>query len=415
MRYNTGVSETWFDKRSGKLFIGREAAGPYLDYREDYEPDFEDDSLPQLVPLVDLIEARQLDFPTDTYGENAHIVWSREQMLEVGRWVMTLIEVDGQPQPLRERHMRRLRSLGYGAAMSAIRTEFDGFIPFKEELGSPFRSSHGRFDHWTLTNYIKLAAELAARLGRKPESPDYVAAFEADECPSSQTIDKHTGGFGKLHEYIGYPDIRGSDNDQLVSWGVRALRANIATGIPPELIDGLSRLKRGPSVRTIVNRFDAVSAFQVKVEQELIRQNAEHAQQRADKLDRYSWYVADDLLDIHCLDEDERLLIAGGLRRLVDHFLPDIDENTKRDLAQLPPDDFIKSLLYEYSFNKRDLRRPTIQAGHVEEYAIRLGIYEDIWPLDTDLAQLHFDSPRKPLQTYTMGNYQRKQQAKQAA
>jgi hypothetical protein len=398
MGYNTGVSEIWLDKQTGKLSIGRGAAGEYADYRSDYELDFPDEE-PQLAPLPELITAKELDFPTGHFDMLDTSDYQRNDYVAYGHWILHMLEIDGQQRPLRIAHIRRVRKLGIGAAEHFL-TKFGGLIPFKREIGGKFENSTGLYRHWGLADFIEYARTVATELGRKPEESDYDAYAKEDEGPGSAVI-AHRVGTAKLNEYIGHPNIRSWDDDEFILWGAKALRANTEFGISRTVIDELSRLARGPSTFALA-RFGPLSKFQALVEEELERQDNEHRGARERKLKQYSELLEQGQVSSEYEYQPDDLIAVGGRFLVVNECIPSASLATKQRLSLTTSKLFIRAVL-----KTREAAKLT--SAHIEAVAVMLDVFDDIWPIRENISHLHVHLERKRGRyQYKPGDYRRR-------
>lgn len=371
---------------------------------------------PDVLALAQTLQAQGQDLLVERFG-TLETAWTRDRLMGFGHAICALIRKGDQPRPLRERHLRLLRAFGVGPSRKTLCQEFGTFTKFKSEIGSPHHTAHGRFEHWSLANYVAFAAKLAKRAGDKPTPADYTKAFLADECPSISVIARRmAGGLGKLHEYVGYPNVRNWDNDEFLLWGIQALRANPNQGISRTVIDALSRLKRGPSTRTIVNRFHSVGEFQAQVEAELERADKMATESVATKIGRYTHMAQKGRLDPRLLRDNAKLLRVGAQRQVVDCCLPHLTEQAKQRLAARPSNRFIYWVLRTNETAGEEYVNRSLTAGHIEATAVMLDVFDDIWPLG-QFAIEHLCVPLPPkgrYHRYRPGLYRAKQEQRLA-
>ncbi len=387
------MTEYHFDTRDGKLLVGNAAAGHYID-----------EAGPAIVPLKSLLNIRSLEFPTDHFDTVDTNGWTREDLLAYGHWVCELLtDESGNREPLKERHIDRLRTLGLGASIKTIRLarNFGNLQVFKRELGSPL---YRQFDHWVIADYVDFARGLSARLRRKPEEPDYTAAFKNGDCPSYQSFYKRVG-MGRLSDYLGYPDIRSWDNDDFVLWGVRVLRANPERGIPPSIIEELSHKKHGPAMKTVANRFGTIRDFQAQVEEELERQDKEAARLHAIKLENYSRMIGQERLSANLLDDIDELLRVGAQRLIIEKCLPNLSEKAKQTLAVKPSKNFTNWVLNTNKELPDERANLSLTAATIEATAISLDVFDDIWPIGKSIDHLRSKLPPNQAWPYRPGIY----------
>lgn len=361
------MTEFHFDPQEGVLLVGQTAI------------DWHVQAGGESVPLRDVLEAK--DFPYEPSDhEPVTREWSRDDALAFGKWVLDILQADGQSRTLRTRHIRRLAVLGIGPPVKRIEVLFGYKINnFKEAIGSPINHTRGLFTEWTPSDYFMYAERLHKKIMRLEGAPrkltrkDFRDAFAAQEGPALATIERQMGGTAQLNEHLGYPDIYGWDDEDYIAWGARLLRANPSLGGIGDAVQRLSRLKRGPSRRAVVDHFTSLIGFRWKAEEELKRQETA----RQERLAKCREFIAMGRLPEELLQHSESNILAAGARlRIFDHYERDLKEYRRRErLVEVKDSTTFVQALAKYG-------APRFTAAEVEATAVMLGVYDDLWPVD---------------------------------
>lgn len=362
----------YFDVMSGQLFIGAavvdahiEAGGNPADVHQ----------LSALLMNKPLIEA-------GTYGLLDVEDWTREDYLIYGRWLIDIVKPAGGD--ISANVIMQASRLGVGPTVKRFEAEkrFGTLSKFYVELGNNPHYTRGLFDDWSQSDYIDYASRVAESYGGKPTS-EVFRQFSFDfEGPSPQIIRAKFGSIKSLLERIGYPNIESWDEADYVDWGVNLLLANDGKKLNRISLDYLSKMKRGPSARTIVNHFGYLSHYKKLVldayDIELARRN-KHMQERLESIgseiddgtlpESLFWKVAD------VADQIQRF----AQFKLARFLLPDLPQKVLVSIGSSNNASFISDI------REQD---PRLTGGQIETTAVNLGLFDDIWPFDDFMTRL---------------------------
>ena len=369
------MSEFYFDTLEGRLLVGAAAADRCL----------EQQGPAVVVPLGELVTGQAFAYDKESFDRLDCRLWDKADYLAFGAWALALVQPeDDETVPLRTKHVQRLNMLGLGPSINMLERMFGRLVDFQRELGAPIR--HGRsFMHWGYEDYLQYGRQFAQDLGRKPEEPDYRSAAHDDKGPPLNCIRRHFGSLGEFNEHLGYPNVRAWDKSDYLRWGARAMKANPQRPLGRPLIDTLSRQKRGPSTRSIINHFDSLGAFQFMAEQYLQQQEEMEAELRAEKLRAYRLRIAKGTLpeSFETLDDDE-LMTAAAKHRVLEFFFPVQSEERRMHILEASGGGFLKRLARA---------KPGVSLSDIERTIVDLGLFDDIWPFREDAAHLHVPKP----------------------
>jgi hypothetical protein len=362
------MAEIWFDTRTGDQLIGKHA--PELCQTE---PGPEG-----LVPLRELLT--QVDFPFNAGDFERDDEWDRERMLNIGRMVIGVLAEDTDESPrLHREHMSRLRILGLGPSIPAIRKEFGAYFwQYLEELEVQPTRAYYRFDDWSREDFIKFAAELAQHLERPPTYDDYTNAAHGKQQPGPipWIIRQRIGTTSQLNELIGYPNINVWDRKDYLRWGSKVMAANHNRRMTARLISILSSRYRGPSVTTLRNHFTRLADFQSEVSFFRRDEIIHEAIRREQISTRYTKLVKGRRLERPFMPPTfEQQCAAIAKLAVVNRLLPTVSTRISRALATRNSENFAAEIL---RFNR------TLNKEIIEKTAMALNCYDDIWPPSQD-------------------------------
>jgi hypothetical protein len=235
---------------------------------------------PPLIPLRVLLQAPAGDFPykngdfsTPPAGEWR---WPRERLLDLGKLTLDVLQEevvsDDRVQlgpELTKKHLDRMHILRLGPSVTVVEREFDTIWGFREALGIPPGVARGKYDDWSLQDYREYAANVAKRLGKKPNLDDYSRMYKAGLGPGVGLLKERTGGIRALNAFAGYPNIYDWSLDDYTFWGTQVV--NLNSGILPSerMMMVLAREKRGPSPNSTRPHFGgSLRTFQDSVQEE---------------------------------------------------------------------------------------------------------------------------------------------------
>lgn len=360
------MAEFYYDTRDGSLLVGAAAIEPRVE-----------EAGPAIVSLRDLLMDKEFPYTTHDYVKISGEQWSHDELAQLGTWALRVMQQDGEEAPvLARRHYERLYVLGLGPYMrrqKAIKTMRE----LRAAAGSPEGHDPGLYDEWTAADFVKYAAGLSQRLGRRPRKEDYTAA----DGPSARIIHKRFGGVGELNEMIGYPNVRAWEPEDFVSWGVQVMRANPHRNFNYFLLEDLSRIDRGPSESPIYRHFGTFTKFKGLVEYEFARQNSLEEEKRIQLLDSFEKLKHSGEHKIPKDPPEKEKISFIGKFELARQCL---NNRTDRDqlaanVAKLPVTELIQKLR---KYNDG------LDTARIETEAVILDVYNIIWPPD-ELEELY--------------------------
>jgi hypothetical protein len=354
------MAETWFDTRTGELLVGSAAI----------EERLPESSPGEIVTLGQLLTVSEFPFGYGDFKKPPSASWSREDMISLGHWALGLINASSEDYTtLSREHMDRLYLLGLGPAMRR-QHHFKTMGELRASLGESRGRDYGRYDDWTLHEFVQYAAELCTQLGWKPRKQDY----DATDGPGVSIIRSRIGGISILNEMIGYPNFRLWSDEEYVGWGVRVLRAQDNKEISRSVIDALSVTDHGPSKTTIRKHFGSWLNYKRLVLQEHYRQEAHENALFDKKMTAYTQMLENGELPSYLrLASAEELLELGGRYVLAKNILNkkhgNVDALMIATNFRLP----IIKQLKQYA--------PLLSTAEIETLAMSLNVYDDIWPV----------------------------------
>jgi hypothetical protein len=329
-----------------------------------------------VVPLSDLLARPDFTIGRDDYPKADVTAWNHDDYVRFGGWIKSVVsEGTGntdtpEHSPLNnlDRTLDRLYTLGLGPTPDRVQRRFKTFSAYKEAAGLPFHYDRVRFADWGVDAFVRYAANLEQSLGHVPTRPDYKAAFRRGDGPSTQLIEAQIGGIRALHEFLGYPNIATWDREDLVAWGVRAMRANPDKDFIRLVAVVLSKRHRGPSKTTIAKYFDDWPTFREHV----LEEDARQKQVDAAKLQGYRDDIAAGRLPVTYQTLPDAQLLTAAARYRVAKRTAHLSETEIANIPQ-PSALFVPYLLRN---------RPFLTPGRIEGDAIVMDLFDDIWPME---------------------------------
>jgi hypothetical protein len=360
------VTEYWFDTREGSLLIGRDAAQERID-----------EGGPDILPFRDILEGEALPEIPDYYDKidarKPALKWSREDYIAAGRMVVRALDPEHHNIPVRWQHIQRLAQLGLSPALRSFRRHFELLSTFRNEVGSMHHFQTRTYEHWTFYDYVEYVGKVLNELNRKPMKADFAERSKRGEGPDYGKISQKAN-LRKVYEHLGIPDLQSWEDEDALDWGVKVKMANNGIPLNPYVIHALSQRNRGPSLRYLDYRQGGLVKFDSRVTEQYFDQIASDQQLREARLKQYRQMAESGRLPngFSGLDAD-RLLKAAPRALLIEAIAPGIPEAKKAELAQGHLSGITYTLLnYESG----------LTPGHIESTAIRLDIFDEIWPLD---------------------------------
>jgi hypothetical protein len=341
----------WFDIREGKMVVGDAA----------YESVIEQSGPGDIVPLADLLVEPDL---TVDYTDFDHLPRrmtppSEEECRTYGAWVLNLLSEADDDYPLERSHFERLSRLGLGMTYSAFRKGI-GINPIAEiraELGNPHFSPPLTYDDWSTEDFVENAKKLALALKRKPIETDYREWARQNKGPGLGVIQTRIeGGVRRLNEMAGYFNSNDATDQDFIDWGVHVMEANESALPTVVMVSVLSKRDRGPSHRTLADRFGTMTDFQQRVKQEYELTFGAHDREEPE-ISR---------------QEAQAIVIKACTLGLTDKVIDELaQKSTERTLIS----------------NIRKIN-PNLHAGDIESLAVTYGVFDIIWPLSKGYQHL---------------------------
>jgi hypothetical protein len=359
--------------------------------------------------------------------------WSDDKFRQFGRWLSKVVD---PPNEISHSHLSttvldNAKALGVGPSRRAIRQTFVTVSLFYQEIGESDAHYVGLFKDWDLDDFVKhiknvggikrpTTADLKAVSNSNPKypKPDYM-----------RTLFKEIGGLRTLFELAGYPVIDLWDKEDYVDWGVKFMEANNGMVPSSRMADYLSTKKKGPSGSSIRNHFDYIRVYQDevintyqesqlekkqvetrkldmlvfdlrngKVPMEIFKQNGEDASSNityanelnTENLASFNQTIMGQKAENIVLDVCNQIGRQEAIRRYamlkvlldaVPYASRSTHINLVRRSSQKTGGTFIAHIKHRYD----------ICPGTIENAALTLGFFDDIWPMKKYLESLKLD------------------------
>lgn len=372
------AADYYFDIMHGRLLVGSAAVNAHI----------ESGGHPaDLVELGSILTDESHEVPTDRYERLEVGDWGKSDYEAHGRWLLKVTRSVRPDQRLDRSLLMRASFLGIGPVYKKVTS--------KDNYGSlaNFVRAVGEKPHYKRNEYSGLPLEffedyLEQVLLCKPENTSLEDALwersRADAGPSPDTIRRVAGNIRMLLENKGYPDIPSWTIGDYIDWGVQFMLANDGKTIETPSLQTLSARRRGPSTFAIETHFGGVMSYSWQVETAYHERLKEVEKSKSLKLERLYNYIAkadENIIARVFIEAEEAEQIARAARIWVaDKLLPDISNTHRAKLAMTKEPAAFVSLIRQLS--------PTTTEGDIQEAALILGCYEDIWPMRDNGAVL---------------------------
>lgn len=310
--------------------------------------------------------------------------WPKEDLIPYGQWLLSVIKLANPEAQLTETILKNAYKVGLGPGNKAIYGKFDGVLwKFQDAIGESNSYARGRYSEWNTAMFKEYARKVARSVHRKPTTTDYQRWFKKGQGPSSAYIRSRVGGIHILNELVGYPNIHHMTEEDYVTYGVKVTEANPGKKLTRYVFDELSKKKRGPSTRSIVNHFGSLSNFQKLVSEEFELKQLLDADTLDYQANESKALINQGVVPLQ-LGEELKTGVPNFVRivaqyRLVDALVPHLSEHDKRELAGRTSSGIINSLTRV---------NPGLSPADIEVKALALEVFDIIWPMDDHLQDL---------------------------
>lgn len=313
--------------------------------------------------------------------------WVKEDYRAYGRWLRNLIyEYDSTFDTPTDSIYQRAFELGVGPEPRRINRRFGPLWKFHDELEFPGNYSRGKYDDWTTRDFVEYGKSVIVGLGgRKPVEADFQRWFKKRRGPSPALLRDRIGGIGRLQELLGFPYIADWTEDDYIEYGIKVVLANKNKNITRDIFDALSKLKRGPSTRTIVNHFGMLSKYKEVILREAeVADDLDYIETKRKIIERNilleKGVLPMELLEDIDTEDKKTFLRHTATYILVDKLFGDeISAAEKIHLCGVQPKNLLKSIR---------AKKPALTPGYIESRAAMLGLVDEIWPIDDYLVNL---------------------------
>jgi hypothetical protein len=422
--FNAANKQHFFDLSNGEVLQGKIDLGNYIDMGADAS---------NIVNLGHLLRngiPPESEVPYDRLDVSE---WSDDKFRQFGRWLSKVVQ---PPNNLSHNHLngnvlKNAKAIGMGPSRRDIRKIFVTLSLFYQEIGESDAHHVGLFKDWDLEDFVRHVKSVGGP--KRPTTSDLKAV--SDRNPKHPKPDymrtrfKQIGGLRTLFELAGYPVVDLWEKEDYIDWGVKFMEAN--KGIVPSsrMADYLSTKKKGPSGSSIRNYFDYIRVYQDEVKSTYQEAQLENEEVKAQKLallvsdlrhgdvptdifkqetevmsteDPYAEQLktenlaiskttiaradAEDIVSNICSQIGTQEVIRRyAMLKVLYETLPYVSLSTKVNLVIRSSQDtggkFIAQIRHRYDVNP----------GIIENAALTLDFFDDIWPMRQHLDSLKLD------------------------
>ena len=379
------IAETWFDTRTGDLLLGRAAIAGRIE-----------EAGSEIVPIYELLVVDSFPFDVNSFTKLSTETWQKEDYIAYGKWVLQLLTIDNTPASPTQTHFRRMYHLGLGPLEKNISKGlyFRNLTDFKSEIKAPISHGRGLYDDWSSEMFIEYGLEVARLCGKRPSITDFnqLSARGFDDRkhgPNYEQLKTRIGGISLIWERLGYPNVSHWVADDYIHWGAQVMEANhgeLHWAAP--LI--LGPKKRGPSKRSILNKFETWGNYVNRVTEEYTIHLEQAQLSRRNKIIDYRQRITAHKLPKSFAELTDDELVSRVAKYKLARTL--LDQATEFRLLLISKTDERGVISHLRRMN------PRLAADEIERQAMILGVYDDIWNVHSPTMHLRIDS--YTLQTY---------------
>jgi hypothetical protein len=319
--------------------------------------------------------------------------WSKERYTRYASWIHAVVPPPIHPKerPINEKIIYRARNLGLGPSRSQVARIFGTVGNLYLEAGIAGANIKNNFNSLTIQDiakHLRYVSEI--NNGRRPTMEDIdKLAHEDPNNPSHEYIYKRTqkiGGLRHLHEMNGFFITELADNDDMLRWGIKFMKANDGALPSQQALNFLATQQLGPSDTTIrrADKFGSLANFNQEL---LAAYEADEVNTKLieeEKINKIQNSIVANpeiatLID-SCSTNDEAIERFAKYQ-VVDAYAPFWPSETKIVIST----EGINGKNFTESIRLLD---ENLASEKIESLALELGVYDDIWRQDIKKLRL---------------------------
>ncbi len=334
-----------------------------------------------IVPLADVLsgESKPLNQVDRLHVDD----WQRSDHISWGKWLLGAASVRLTRQVMYNAYEAGLGPEPqriYLKSRNAAEPHFKNISHFYQEIGADQSLKKYEYDHWTfgeLIQRIKTLADEMAEQGLRPTVEQFDKLAQQGLCPRPERMTRRLTGwtFGELIDMTGYPQVQTWDDDRFLEWGIKFTEANGRLPYGGGII-AIARRFRGPSERTIANKYGGILAYQNKVIEVYEAQQKQKSEERRKKLDVIELAQEHGELPECVADQSDQASMIQIAARvwLLQALLPDLSLTQQDSAARLESTSAFLARIRQHGRH--------LTPAHIEVMASQIGVFDDIWPPD---------------------------------
>lgn len=406
----------YFDLANGEILQGKKDLNQYLENQ--------DVNRNTIVYLGQLLRDG-IPQNAGPYEQSNASQWSSDKLHKFGRWLSKIV-----PPPTNNHYhidrevINNARQLGIGPSKNVLYKRFGSMSLFFKEIGVANFRYRGLHNDWELEDFISYIKQIGQEKRPTAKKIEEVVA-KNPSLPSPYIINKrfqHIGGLKTILELAGYLIFENWNNLDYLDWGVKFMQANDGTIPTTIMVEYLSTQTKGPSREKIILNFNSIINYQnnvidayneVKLDNEH-DQNVKMSQLKEDlikgnlplkifdldsnKLTNH--YLENRTNKQYVLSENDALILLNDIKskfevkelfkryamfKVLKEVIPYTSEEAQVSIVLStindPNKNFIREINRHYDEN----------SGKIENAALVLGFFDDIWPMNQHLKTLKLD------------------------